>query len=210
MKIKVCGMKYEENISDLCSLNPDFIGFIFYPKSKRFVGNISQNIFQNIPKGIKKIGVFVNHQYFEEIVSLNKMYSFDYIQLHGDETPEFCRTLEFHGMKIIKAFGITEDFDFSVTEEYSGIADYFLFDTKTSDYGGSGERFNWKKLNEYKGNKKFFLSGGIDDDNIDELLQFNHPMCYSIDINSKFEIKPGFKNIVKIKNFISKIREKNV
>lgn len=210
MKIKVCGMKYEENIYDLNNLFPDFMGFIFYPKSKRFVGNISQNIFANISAKIKKVGVFVDEEDYEEIINLKNMYSLDYIQLHGNESPDFCRALEYHGLIVIKAFGIDENFDFSITKRYEGMVDYFLFDTKTTEFGGSGKSFDWKKLEDYSGNKKFFLSGGINDDNFEEIIKIEHPMFYGIDINSKFEIKPGFKNIDKIKKFITKIRENNV
>jgi len=205
MKIKVCGMKYEQNILDLVNLSPDFMGFIFYEKSKRFVGDLSESLIQNIPDKIKKVGVFVNET-VEKILELHKKYSLDYIQLHGNETIEYCKILTNQNLKLIKAFGVSENFDFNETYKYSAYCDFFIFDTKTPDYGGSGQKFDWNVINNYKGETNFLLSGGISEQDFDVVLKQNHQNFFGVDINSKFEIEPALKNIEKIKNFVNKIK----
>ncbi|RLD65648.1 MAG: phosphoribosylanthranilate isomerase [Bacteroidetes bacterium] len=199
-KLKVCGMKYPDNIRQLLKLKPDFIGFIFYKKSKRYVGHNLNIKKLNIPESIKKVGVFVNAE-VDEIKDKIKEYQLDLVQLHGDESPEICKELKQTGIKISKAFQVDENFDFSVLKPFFSVCDYYLFDTKTKLYGGSGKKFNWKILEKYNNQKPFFLSGGIDLEDVDEIDKLKNLNIFAIDINSKFEISPGVKDIEKIKKF---------
>lgn len=205
IKLKVCGMKYQDNIRQLAELEPDFIGFIFYEKSKRYVTNGLDIKSLNIPKSIKKVGVFVNST-IEVINEKVQLYKLDFVQLHGNESVEFCRELKQAGIKIIKAFQIDEDFDFFVIERYETVCDYFLFDTKTKLYGGSGNKFNWQILEKFNNQKPFFLSGGIDMEDVDEIKKLKNLNIFAIDINSRFEINPGNKDIEKIKEFIKSMQ----
>jgi len=205
MKIKVCGLKYSDNILEVSKLDVDMLGFIFYKKSPRFVENsLTLEILEKIPKNIEKIGVFVNSS-TEEIKDIVLKYKLTGVQLHGNETPEECKLLK-DGLLVIKSFLIKDDFDFSVLEAYQYCCDYFLFDTYTKDYGGSGKKFDWNLLNSYKLSTPFFLSGGISIDDVELICNFSHPKFFGIDINSKFEISPGLKDVEKISNFINLIK----
>ena len=212
MKIKVCGMRNSENISSLLTLKPDFVGFIFYDKSKRFVKDFPQVQF---PSTTKKVGVFVNET-IEEVLRIVEKYQLDFVQLHGNETSEYCENLchlersrkvvsGSHSLGIIKAFSVDKNFNFNDTKPFETICNYFLFDTKGKDYGGNGVKFNWGILQNYKGETPYFLSGGIGLDDKDELLSFlgrqESKHCYAVDVNSGFEIEPGLKNIEKLKEF---------
>ena len=192
-KIKICGMKYSENILEVSQLLPDYLGFIFYEKSSRFFdGEIPE-----ISKSIKKVGVFVNAT-LEEIKSKIKKYDLDLIQLHGNETPEFCSNLMQESLEIIKVFSVDDDFDFQILEAYENVCDYFLFDTKGKLHGGNGFTFNWQILEKYKSKKPLFLSGGIGIEEIAKIKTLNLPI-FAIDVNSKFEMEPGLKDINKLK-----------
>jgi phosphoribosylanthranilate isomerase len=204
MKIKVCGMRNSENIQDLLVLKPDFVGFIFYEKSKRFVSDFPQ---VNFPNYIKKVGIFVNEEISEV---LNKVYNFqlNYIQLHGNETVEYCEKIRHSELdlkplqiKIIKAFSVNDNFDFSKTEPFEKYCDYFLFDTKGKNYGGNGVKFNWEILQKYEGKTPFLLSGGITKEDVNEIKEIKHTAFAGIDINSGFETAPAIKNINNIKEF---------
>jgi len=202
--IKVCGMKYLNNVESIAALKPDFMGFIFYEKSKRKVAVEELDLLlAALPSSIKKVGVFVNASYHKILKFKNK---FDLIQLHGDETPKYCKQIKDERCSIIKAFGVNEEFDFNNIKKYLPYCNYFLFDTKTFDYGGSGKKYNWQKLSEYQFNKPFFLSGGISLDDIDLINEIQHPQLFAVDINSKFEIKPGVKYVEQVQSFIKKIR----
>jgi len=203
-------MRDKENIKSLIALKPDFIGFIFYDKSKRFVTNFPQVKF---PSTTKKVGVFVNET-IEEVLSLTKKHQLDFVQLHGNETPEYCIKLnlcyselglESQPIGIIKAFSIDDNFNFSKTEQFEQCCEYFLFDTKGKGYGGNGIKFNWKILQNYKGETPYFLSGGIGLEDKDDLLSFlqrqESKQCYAVDVNSSFEIEPALKDIEKLKEF---------
>ncbi|RRJ89517.1 phosphoribosylanthranilate isomerase [Flavobacterium macacae] len=203
MKLKICGMKFLENILEISQLEPDLLGFIFYENSSRnFEGKIPE-----LPEKIKKAGVFVNAT-FEEITSKLDIHKLDYIQLHGNESPEFCLKLQ-NKIPIIKAFSIDENFDFKILKNYSESCTYFLFDTKGKNHGGNGMAFDWNILENYKLEKKYFLSGGISLENVSDLKEFLKKdyakNCLGIDINSKFEIAPGLKNTEKIIAFKSKL-----
>lgn len=196
MKLKVCGMRDAENIKELIAVKPDYIGFIFYAPSPRF---IEEPPAIDIPSSIKKVGVFVNAE-IEYIEEKAKAFKLDLIQLHGDENPEFCGKLKAKGYAVIKAFGINERFEFSITEHYKSVCDYFLFDTKSEKRGGTGTKFNWNLLNKYDNALPFFLSGGIDLNNTAFIKtitqeQFN---IHAIDVNSRFEIEPALKDIEKV------------
>ena len=207
MKLKVCGMKYKDNMIEVAKLQPDYLGFIFHKNSSRyFDGTIPE-----LPKTIKKVGVFVNAS-IEEISEKSKKHQLDAIQLHGDESSEFCDTLFHaelgsgsHPIEIIKVFSIKDDFNFELLKAYESVCDYFLFDTKGKLPGGNGYTFNWNVLKNYPSAKPFFLSGGIGLEETEHVLSFlNRPeskYCYAIDVNSKFEIEPGLKNVYKLNEF---------
>jgi phosphoribosylanthranilate isomerase len=199
LKIKVCGMKFTANREAVEKLSVDFLGFIFYPKSKRFVGeNTDPGLFTSAKT---KVAVFVDENAFE-ILGLAKNFGFDYVQLHGKENPKTCQLLKKQGLKVIKAFNLNEEFDFSMLKAFEKSVDYFLFDTKSDLPGGSGKKFNWEILKKYQGKVPFFLSGGIGPDDAEEIKQLEHPQLFGIDLNSGFEDEPGLKNIEKIKTFI--------
>ncbi|MDY8134191.1 phosphoribosylanthranilate isomerase [Aquimarina sp. 2201CG5-10] len=209
MKLKVCGMKYQDNIEAVSALSPDYLGFIFYEKSSR---NFESHI-PSIPSTIKKVGVFVDAS-LEFISEKVKQYNFRAIQLHGNESADFCKKLkelypsdpnsgDDNQIEIWKVFSVKEEFDFDKLKPYEGIVDYFLFDTKGKEKGGNGYTFDWSLLNNYSSNTPFILSGGIGLDEIDKLkdiFETDLPI-YAIDVNSKFEIKPGLKNITEIEKF---------
>ena len=201
-------MRNAENIAELVRLKPDFIGFIFHEKSSRNVLVFPEVI---IPKSIKKVGVFVNEPlaYVLEIVLKNGL---DCVQLHGDETPAYCLDLGKRmpvNIEIIKAFPVDATFDFCQLDSYECFVSYFLFDTKGPKAGGNGKVFDWSLLAKNRSKKPFLLSGGLGVASVDELRRFmKTPMsdnCIGWDVNSKFEIRPGFKNIDKIKEFKEKL-----
>lgn len=198
MKLKICGLKYLDNIKKVAEYSPDYIGFIFYEHSKRYAGQeLDRTGLNNIDSRIKKVGVFVNATKKEVLQKTNE-YNLDFVQLHGDESPAFCKQIS-RDVKIIKTFGVNEEFDFLRLNEFKSSIEYFLFDTKTPEHGGSGKQFNWNILKKYDNEIPFFLSGGIDITDIDSILQLNKLNIHAIDVNSKFEIEPGLKDINKIK-----------
>ena len=205
MKLKICGMKYPENILEVSELLPDYMGFIFWEKSSRFF----DGIMPDIPKSVQKVGVFVDAT-LDEIILKIKKYNLNLIQLHGKESVSFCldlkteiKNLKQNQIEIIKVFSILDDFDFSILNDYETVCNYFLFDTKGKLPGGNGTVFDWNVLKKYPSKKPFFLSGGIGIEEIasvKQLLKTNLPI-HSIDINSKFEIEPGLKNMQLLKDF---------
>ena len=206
MKIKVCGMLHETNIGEVAGLKPDFMGFIFYPKSPRYVvGKLKADVTASLPRSIIACGVFVNDT-LETIVEHTKNYHLTAVQLHGDESPQMCDNLRELGFIVIKAFRIDENFDFSTVEPYEGFCDYFLFDTKTSAYGGSGEKFNWQILNKYQGETPVVLSGGIGLKDVEAVKALSDKV-FAVDINSKFESEPGLKKVDELRQFFKKIRK---
>ncbi len=195
-------MKFTKNREAVEQLPVDLMGFIFYPPSKRYVGESPEAGLFNSAK--PKVGVFVNENAFE-ILGLAKNLGFGWIQLHGKENPKTCGLLKSQGLKIIKAFNVDENFDFATIRSYEKVANFFLFDTKTKNYGGSGEKFNWKILERYEGHLPFFLSGGIGPQDADEIKKVEHPKLTGIDLNSGFEDEPGMKNVEKLKKFIEEV-----
>ena len=202
--VKVCGMTDGNNIRDVESLGADFIGFIFYPKSPRRVKTLPSYL----PSSAKRVGVFVNVP-AEEILVQDIRYHFDYIQLHGNESPEFCREVRNYGLKVIKAFSIADRSDIARVKDYSEVCDYFVFDTKTALVGGSGNTFDWSILEDYRENVPFLLSGGLSLQNIGQIKEFSHERLAGYDLNSRFEIEPGIKDISRLKLFIETINEQN-
>lgn len=202
-------MRQQDNIEELVALKPNFIGFIFYEKSPRFVGEeLDEEYVKSIPKNIKKVGVFVNANP-GYILNMVKKYDLQYAQLHGNEMPDICRSLRQKGVNIIKAFSIDEKFNFAMLNNYKSFCDLFLFDTKGDNPGGNGVPFDWKLLSKYDNEKPFFLSGGINLDNIETIIELSKKMpVYGIDVNSLFETEPGVKDIVKLEKLFSLIRIK--
>ena len=207
MKIKVCGMKNPYNIRELAQLPIDFMGLIFYTKSPRYIGDLTPEVLDVLPENIGRVGVFVNEDLQVVVDSINK-YRLNYVQLHGNESPEYYLNLkEFSPeIKIIKAFSIAEASDLEKTDNYENKVDYFLFDTKTPQYGGSGQKFDWSILNDYKGNTPFFLSGGISAEDALLIRKLENNRIVGLDLNSKFEIEPGLKNIELLHRFINEIK----
>lgn len=198
-------MKYPENIEALTGLNPDYTGFIFYGRSPRYVNALSANVLQSLPASIIKTGVFVNEA-IETINQIITQYSLNAVQLHGAESAAFCRLL--HGkVTVFKAFGVDEKFNFDLLNDYVQSVDYFLFDTKTEAHGGSGKTFNWEVLNNYKLDVPFLLSGGLSLDNLENVKQIKHPAFYGVDLNSRFEIEPGMKDIDKLREAFKILRD---
>jgi phosphoribosylanthranilate isomerase len=209
MKIKVCGLRQQDNIEKVVALQPSFIGFIFYEKSPRFVGEeLNEEYIRSIPQSIKKVGVFVNASP-GFILSTVKKYDLQYAQLHGNEMPDICRSIRQKGVSVIKAFSINDQFNFAMLNNYKSFCDLFLFDTKGDNPGGNGTAFDWKLLARYDNEKPFLLSGGIGLDNIEEIITLSKTLpIYGIDVNSKFETEPGLKDISKLEELFSLIRVK--
>jgi phosphoribosylanthranilate isomerase len=225
MKLKVCGMKYAENIQQVGALDPDYLGFIFYEGSKRNF----EGIIPEIPEGIKKTGVFVNEM-LEIVISMVEEYRLAAIQLHGDESVVYITELKAQlaerkglfieenkqikkkknkqyiadsAIEIIKVFGIKDSFNFDILKPYEAVVDYFLFDTKGKERGGNGTKFDWTVLEKYPFEKPFFLSGGVGLEDIEEvqkIINSDLPI-YALDVNSKFESAPGVKKIEELKVF---------
>lgn len=204
--IKVCGMRDDKNIDSLIKLEPDFIGLIFYEKSLRYVGSTPTEIQAKELQGVKKVGVFVN-QSQDFIVQTIKRFKLDAIQLHGSESPEFCKELKNNGIMVIKAFSIANAEDLKIVASYDNSVHMNLLDTKTVLMGGSGRKFDWTLLQDYSSKTPFLLSGGIDDTDIDAILAIDNPLFAGIDLNSKFETEPAVKNIDKLERFFKKVRQ---
>lgn len=208
MKLKVCGMKYQDNMNQVANLQPDYMGFIFYEKSPRYFNDI----IPDLPDSIKKTGVFVNEE-LTEVIHKIKAYDLQAVQLHGNESPGYCKHLMPYEVEIIKVFSIKDEFDFEVLKPYESVCDYFLFDTKGKLPGGNGYAFNWNVLKDYQSAKPFFLSGGIGLDQTRTIESFMGTRvsknCYAIDVNSKFEIEPGLKDIEQLKTFKADVITRN-
>lgn len=195
--LKICGMGNPENVRNVASLRPDYLGFIFYPGSKRFVG-ANFMIPSGLPKEVKRVGVFVDEP-VEKMKAKVDQHQLDYLQLHGDESVDVCENLKSGGIRIIKTFGVNDHFDFNQTIPFEGVADYFLFDTGGKTYGGSGQTFNWNLLSKYNQKIPFFLGGGLSLDNIASVRTLNGMNLHGLDVNSKVEAYPGVKDVDLVK-----------
>lgn len=201
MIIKVCGMRDADNIKAIDDLGVDWLGFIFYPKSPRYVDKVPVYL----PTNAKRVGVFVNES-IETIRLISRKYALDMIQLHGSESPEMCRSLSAESFIVIKAFSVNDAFPTNLVNSYQHTCQYYLFDTQTKGYGGAGSKFCWDILSDYHGVTPFVLSGGISDDDAEQISKIDNPQLIGIDINSRFELSPGHKDIEKIEQFIKKIK----
>lgn len=194
--VKVCGMREAENIRKVEALGIDLMGFIFWPKSSRYVSERPAYL----PTKCKRVGVFVDED-IETVRRIADDYALDYIQLHGHESRAYCAQLK--GLKLIKAISVSGEDDIATYKTYEGLVDYFLFDTKCPSVGGSGQQFDWTVLADYVGETPFLLSGGIGPDDAKRVKASHHSKCIGIDLNSRFEIAPGVKDINKLKDFLN-------
>ncbi len=200
-------MRDAQNIAQLLELNPDFMGMIFWTKSSRFVDfNLcpSEALVQKFAV-TKKVGVFVN-QSLDEVLTVAAKFNLDYVQLHGNETPEDCEFFKLKGIGVFKAFGIGTKQDLEKLESYKNVVDMFVLDTKTEGYGGSGKKFDWTILNGFSVPKPFLLSGGIGLEDIETVIKLKINNMAGIDLNSKFEISPALKDIDKLKDVFKKCK----
>ncbi|MDJ1483212.1 phosphoribosylanthranilate isomerase [Cytophagaceae bacterium DM2B3-1] len=207
LKIKVCGMRDSANIQSVLALDPDFMGFIFFEKSPRNVGEeLDAELLKSFPKTTKKVGVFVN-AHPDLILKNVKKYNLDIVQLHGEELPDVGKNIRNRGITVIKAFNLDENFNFARLNNYKPHCDYFLFDAKGAAQGGNGITFDWNLLQRYDNEKPFFLSGGLNIESLDAIVALKNKglNLYGVDINSQFEVSPGIKNVEKVKEFIDKL-----
>lgn len=217
MLVKVCGMRDPKNIQDLLELPVDLMGLIFYKKSSRNVlDSQAAAIVAASGDKVKRVGVFVDEA-IEVIIQKVAKFKLQYVQLHGKETADDCydvlaKSAKTFGcndeLKIIKAFSVDEDFDFSTTKAYTPYCEYFIFDTKGKNAGGNGFQFDWNLLDEYKERIPFLLSGGIDADSAAAINGLNFPKMAGVDLNSKFEKSPALKNIDLLDRFLGKLSVK--
>ncbi|MFD2244991.1 phosphoribosylanthranilate isomerase [Pontibacter ruber] len=209
MKVKVCGMREPDNLKQIAALQPDYMGFIFYEGSKRYCeGIITPELLDELPASIKKVGVFVNES-TEVILGTARKYKLDVVQLHGRETPRQCKELQEAGLEVIKAFSVDDSFVFENVLLYERYCDFFLFDTRGNNYGGNGTVFDWEILKGYLSDKPYFLSGGLNLENL-KSREFKKiwPKPFALDVNSGFELEPGLKDVKKVKELINYIKEK--
>ena len=202
MIVKVCGMRDADNIRQVEECGADWMGFIFFSRSPRFVAEVPHYL----PSKQKRVGVFVNASY-DEIKARVEAFGLDAVQLHGAEKADLCMRLRNDGLTVVKAFSLRSAADVQQTDGYIGACDYFLFDTPTAAYGGSGRMFDWTLLQAYKGPTPFLLSGGLTPDSLEALVAFSHSQWAGIDLNSGFETQPALKNPQALKSFISKFRK---
>jgi phosphoribosylanthranilate isomerase len=207
--IKVCGMREADNIREVEALGIDWLGLIFWPKSSRYVSKRPDYL----PQHVKRVGVFVD-EVPETVLHLCHLYSLDCLQLHGHESVAYIDQL--HHLianqddsilppQTIKAFSIATKDDLEQTKSYEGLVDYFLFDTKGPSVGGNGVQFDWDVLKDYHGSTPFLLSGGIGPDDAQRIHAFHHPQCIGIDLNSRFELSPGLKDITVLRKFLNEL-----
>lgn len=210
LKIKVCGLRDRANVVAVEALRPDFLGFIFVPSSPRYVGpDFDPAVLKALPRHAKTVGVFLN-QPLDEIKAAVEKYHFPIVQLHGDETPEFCGALKetFPQLEIIKAFSMHGSFDLHGIVPYNDVANYLLFDTAGTMRGGTGAAFDWNKLSAYRGHRPIFVAGGIGPEHVMALkkLRATLPALFAVDLNSRFETAPGVKSVALLSNFIRDLR----
>ena len=206
LHIKVCGMRESGSLAAVAALQPDFLGFIFYPKSSRYVGEeVSGNSLENLPPTIKRVGVFVNET-TENIRQRVQEFKLDVIQLHGDETPAQCQALRASDVTVIKAFALGGKFDFDTLLPYVPHCDYFLFDTKGEQPGGNGLVFDWQLLRNYSLPIPYFLAGGLDLAHAETLRNLRLPGLFAVDLNSRFEVSPGQKDPIRLQQMFQQLR----
>ena len=206
LKCKVCGMTDPKNVEEVAKHQPDYLGFIFYTRSVRYVGKKPDAaLFSAVPPGINKTAVFVN-EYLERMIDLTGKHGINTVQLHGMESPEVCKALRLHGKTVIKVFPGDQVGNSKLLKDYEGVADFFLFDTPVRSHGGSGRKFDWDKLDQCCSRKKYFLSGGISPEDASHVRKLDKKGLYAVDINSRFETEPGIKDPALVGNFIKTLR----
>ncbi|MEM6524943.1 MAG: phosphoribosylanthranilate isomerase [Bacteroidota bacterium] len=199
LKVKVCGLR--DNITEVVGLEPDYIGFIFYSKSKRYIEELPDDVLKTLSDTIQKVGVFVDQE-LEEVMDKVERYRLDCVQLHGHESIAYCSSLKKKlDIHVIKVFSGNDLPDSNVLDAYGEIIDYYLFDTRNESYGGTGQKFDWTAINGLKLKKPIFLSGGISVDDLDEIEESGIDI-FAVDVNSKFETKPGLKDVSLIKRLL--------
>ncbi len=204
--VKICGMRETGNIIAAADLKPEILGFIFYPESPRFAGKLlNPESLKYLPEDIRLAGVFVDADYVHISETIRK-FSLDIVQLHGHESPDLCYRLKQDGICVIRAFNIKKDTQFKSLSGFIACTDFFLFDANTEKYGGSGQKFDWQILDSYDLDHPFFLSGGIGPGDAAVISGISAPSFYGIDLNSRFEIEPGLKDIDKLKIFFQGLR----
>ncbi|MGB3618946.1 MAG: phosphoribosylanthranilate isomerase [Catalinimonas sp.] len=202
---KVCGMRDATSLRALAPLRPDYVGLIFFSGSRRYVGaDFDPAVLDVLPAATQRVGVFVNAP-LDEMTRVAERYALDALQLHGDEPPATCRALRAAGHTVFKAFGVEAVFDFARLDAYAPHVDLFLFDTKGPARGGNGVAFDWSVLARYRGKVPFLLSGGIGPESVAALRAFQHPAWRGIDVNSRFEVEPGVKDVVTIGKFVDEL-----
>lgn len=214
MIIKTCGLREPDNISEISSLPVNWIGLIFYDKSPRYMADRTdlQEYLEEPSVELankKRVGVFVNEP-FDRLLERIHDYQLDYVQLHGGESAVYCETLQslfdsssMRSAQIIKAFRVSNAFDFNIATDFEPYCSHFIFDTKGISYGGTGHKFDWDILTRYIGSTPFLLSGGIGPEDVEEIKAFKHDAYAGIDLNSKFEVEPGLKDSLKLGQFLS-------
>jgi len=208
MELKICGLTDEQNIYNIIqTVKFDYLGFIFHKYSSRFVKKqLTPETIKRLPDDLKKTGVFVNSA-LADTLNVAEAYGLDTLQLHGDESPAFCASCKSRDYTVIKVFSIGKALNISLMDKYSEVCDYFLFDTAGTYKGGNGKKFNWMLLNEYTLEKPYFLSGGIAPEDVETIRSIKDPKFSGIDINSRFEVKPGIKDVNKIEKFSNQIKK---
>lgn len=207
MKVKICGLNNPENLQAIQVFNPDFLGFIFYEKSPRCLDlNRMEKPIQDLETNAEKVGVFVDAP-IDQVLAYSQLLGLDYCQLHGGESLDYVKTIKAAGLKIIKVFRIGKaGIQKQQLDAFDGLCDYFLFDTNTKNYGGSGKKFDWAIVNQYKGKTPFILSGGIGPEDAALIKQVDHPMFAGVDLNSRFESEPGIKNTDSLNQFFTALK----
>jgi phosphoribosylanthranilate isomerase len=205
IKLKICGMRDAENIMQVAALSPDYMGFIFYPKSPRFVGN-DFKIPAQFPTNIIRVGVFVNES-TENILKHAEGHNLRFLQLHGEESVKQCQELKGHNYQIIKVFSIDEVFDFEITKYYSESVDFFLFDTKGKYYGGNAKTFRWRQLDQYNQQVPFFLSGGLSPENVSDVADLKGMNIHALDVNSGVESAPAMKDLARVQELKENLKQ---
>lgn len=209
MRVKVCGIAEEEQLKKLNEIGATFAGLIFYPKSPRYALRHMATSQIKKENSINKVGVFVNAA-IEEVLLMVDECRLHMVQLHGDESPRYCEKIADY-ISVVKAFRVSESDNLQWRiQEYMNVCDMFLFDTEGAGYGGTGKKFNWDKLKNVQVGKPYFLSGGIEENDVAKLKEFatrpEAKALFAVDINSKFEISPGHKDLGKVKSFIQALQ----
>lgn len=207
VKLKICGMRDAANIAEVAAVQPDYLGFIFYDQSPRYVGqDFDPGV---LPASIKRVGVFVNEKQ-EKIIRTAGEYQLDFVQLHGTETVQQCESLRAAGIDVIKAFPVDHNFDFDTVKPFRNCVRYVLFDTKGTYFGGNGKTFNWLLLRKYDQFIPFFLSGGLSPENVSDVSELKNFNIHALDVNSGAEVAPGIKDIRKVKEFKQRINSGSI